>query len=172
MPDRRSIAAVLLAGVLAMVGGSAGDVRAEAPVRIGLLSCQVDGATGRLLGSTRELSCIFESARQRPTERYAGQITRLGLDIGSTQYSDITWAVFSLTRAPQATGVLAGTYSGFSGEFSVGAGLGANVLVGGLERSFVLQPISLQTSRGFNLAVGVAQMQLISVSNFADPGSN
>ncbi len=49
---------------------------------------------------------------------------------------------------------------------SIGYGLGANVLVGGLERSFALQPLSLETSRGFNFAIGVASLQLIAVGAF------
>ena len=66
-------------------------------------------------------------------------------------------------------GILEGNYAGLSGELTVGRGLGANVLVGGLERSVALQPISLQSSQGFNLALGVAQMQLISVGSFGEP---
>jgi hypothetical protein len=144
---------------------------ADAPVRIGLLTCQVDGATGRILGSRRELSCIFSPATARPLERYAGEITRIGIDLGTTEYSDISWAVFSITGQPWADGVLEGIYAGVSGEVGIGYGLGANVLIGGLERSFALQPLSVQTGRGFNLALGVAQLQLISVSQFGEPSN-
>ena len=61
---------------------------------------------------------------------------------------------------------LAGAYGGASGEASVGAGFGANVLVGGSDRSVALQPLSLQGQTGLNLALGVASLELVP----ADPG--
>lgn len=139
---------------------------AEAPVRIGLLTCQVDGSGGNLISSTRELSCIFENVDGRPIERYAGEISRFGIDIGRTDYSDISWGVFSVATTNPLPGALEGSYAGISGSASIGVGLGANVLVGGLDRSFALQPVSLEATRGFNLALGVAQMELLHVGAF------
>ncbi|HKH96957.1 MAG TPA: DUF992 domain-containing protein, partial [Beijerinckiaceae bacterium] len=40
-------------------------------------------------------------------------------------------------------------------------GVGANVLVGGSNRSVALQPVSLQGQTGVNLALGVASLELI-----------
>jgi hypothetical protein len=57
-------------------------------------------------------------------------------------------------------GALAGNYAGASAEATVGAGLGANVLVGGSNRTVALQPISVQGQAGLNLAVGVAGLEL------------
>ncbi|MEZ5873191.1 MAG: DUF992 domain-containing protein [Nitratireductor sp.] len=155
---------------IVMLLALSGVAEAASPIQIGQLTCQVDGGEGRILGSSRELSCIFERPG-RPVERYAGEINRIGLDIGSTRFSDIAWTVFSLTGFPGDEGILEGNYAGLSGELTLGRGLGANVLVGGLERSVALQPISLQSSQGFNLAIGVAQMQLISVGSFGEPDS-
>ena len=45
-------------------------------------------------------------------------------------------------------------------EATVGAGVGANVLVGGSNRTVTLQPISVQGQAGLNLAVGVAGLDL------------
>ena len=156
----------LLTAVLAAALAAPVAARADAPVRIGLLTCQVDGGQGRILASRRELSCIFENVNGRPVERYAGEISRIGIDIGSTEYSDISWGVFSLASTNPLPGALEGTYAGLSANASLGYGLGANVLVGGLQRSFALQPISLETSRGLNLALGVAQLELIHVGEF------
>lgn len=138
-----------------------------APLRVGLLTCQVDGAVGRILGSRRELSCVFQDINGINLERYAGEIVRIGLDLGSTQYSDIAWGVFALAT-PYAPGALQGTYAGVSASVSLGPGLGANVLVGGLEQSFALQPVSVETSRGVNLAVGVSKLEMISVGQFTN----
>jgi hypothetical protein len=56
---------------------------------------------------------------------------------------------------------LAGGYAGASGEASLGAGVGANVLIGGSNRSVALQPLSVQGQTGVNLALGVASLELI-----------
>jgi hypothetical protein len=55
---------------------------------------------------------------------------------------------------------LSGTYAGASAEATVGAGLGANVLVGGSNRSVALQPVSVQGQAGLNVAAGVTQLEL------------
>jgi hypothetical protein len=47
-----------------------------------------------------------------------------------------------------------------SGQVTVAAGLGANVLVGGSNRTVALQPVSVDSSVGLNLAVGVAELHL------------
>ena len=68
------------------------------------------------------------------------------------------WVVHALTTARVAA--LAGNYTGASAEATVGAGLGANVLVGGSNRTVALQPVSVQGQAGLNLAVGVAGLEL------------
>jgi hypothetical protein len=163
MPIR--LTAIILGLILALAPIIA-PARSGVPVRLGILTCQVDGGIGKIISSRRELSCIFEDANGQPFERYAGEIRRYGLDIGSTSYSDIGWAVFALADADVRPGVLQGSYAGLSAGASIGIGLGANVLVGGFGRSFALQPLSLETSRGLNLAIGVAQLELIGVGTF------
>jgi Protein of unknown function (DUF992) len=165
-PMKFRIAAFAAICAALIPGSQAAVAKSKAPVRLGVLTCQVDGGKGRIITSKRELSCIFENVDGRPIERYAGEIRRYGLDIGSTQYSDIGWGVFSLTGSGSTPGALQGKYGGISAGASLGVGLGANVLVGGLERSFALQPLSVEASRGFNLALGVASLHLISVGSF------
>ncbi len=57
-------------------------------------------------------------------------------------------------------GALAGTYVGASAEASVVVGAGANVLVGGSNRSFALQPLSVQGQVGLNFAVAISSLDL------------
>ena len=52
------------------------------------------------------------------------------------------------------------TILGVSGEATLGAGLGANLLLGGSNRTVALQPISVSGQTGLNLAIGVAALQL------------
>jgi hypothetical protein len=47
-----------------------------------------------------------------------------------------------------------------SAEATVGLGVGANALIGGSDRSIVLQPLSVQAQQGLNIAAGVSQLQL------------
>ena len=91
-------------------------------------------------------------------EDYDGSITKYGLDLGLTRGSRMLWIV--LTNTVAGPSFLAGDYFGATGEATVGAGLGANVLLGGSNRTVALQPLSLSGQTGLNLAVGVAALQL------------
>ena len=82
------------------------------------------------------------SSDNAPDEAYAGTMTRIGLDIGVTSGGKIVWAVFAGTN--RFAGMLAGSYVGATAEASIAVGLGANVLVGGSNRSVALQPVSIQ----------------------------
>ena len=55
---------------------------------------------------------------------------------------------------------MAGKFVGASGDISAGVGVGANVLVGGTQKSISLQPLSVKGQVGVNLALGVAGMSL------------
>ena len=90
---------------------------------------------------------------------YRGTIGRLGLDVGITGGGRLFWAVFAPT-SHVGYGVLRGTYVGASGNASFGLGLGANVLVGGSNRTISLQPLSVEGQFGINLALGVARLTL------------
>jgi hypothetical protein len=87
-----------------------------------------------------------------------GVISKFGLDIGGTGRGQMVWAVYAETNAGR--GALAGGYTGVTGEATVAVGLGANVLVGGSDRTVALQPLSTTEQSGLNLAVGVADLQL------------
>ena len=75
----------------------------------------------------------------------------MGVDIGFTTRSKQVWAVFAPT-AGYHHGSLAGLYQGASAEATVGAGIGANILVGGTAGSIHLQTVSVTGQLGLNLA--------------------
>ncbi|HFA59214.1 MAG TPA: DUF992 domain-containing protein [Rhodospirillales bacterium] len=133
---------------------------AHALVKIGVLTCHVEGGTGAVIYSSKALRCKFRSTSGRE-ERYIGSITRIGLDIGRTTGTSLMWNVFAPGSAKP--GALAGSYAGASAQATLGTGVGANVLVGGLKRSITLQPVSLTAQTGLNLAAGVAGLKLRSV---------
>ena len=133
------------------------DPQAQTRVEVGVLNCTAAGSTGFIVGSTRELRCTFK--RQGKDERYAGKINKFGIDIGTTQQAQIAWAVLAPTSNLPARS-LAGGYGGLSAEATVGVGVGANALIGGSDKSIVLQPLSVQAQQGLNIAAGVASLQL------------
>ena len=131
---------------------------ARGGVRIGYLACNIGGGVGYQLGSAKEVDCVFHSSRGR-SERYTGTIRKLGVDVGFTTRGRLVWAVFAPT-AGYHRGSLGGIYDGASVEATVGAGVGANVLVGGTSGSIHLQTISVQGQLGLNAAATGTSMTL------------
>jgi hypothetical protein len=142
-----------------MLAPMAAEARDGNRVEIGSLTCRIDAGAGFVFGSTRQLSCKFESAGGGEPEYYEGEIESFGLDIGVTGETVMGWAVFAPSRGLPGY-ALAGTYSGVAADASFGLGGGAKVLVGGSNDTISLQPVSLQGQTGVNLALTVAQLHL------------
>jgi hypothetical protein len=152
---------VVLAVMTASVFAAGMAVAQQPPgerVQAGTLTCDISGGVGFIIGSQKALNCSFVPAVPGPPEFYAGVISKLGIDLGATAGGVMVWAVYAPTT--RGAGSLAGTYGGASAEATVGAGVGANVLVGGSNRTVELQPLSVQGQTGINVAAGVAQIEL------------
>ena len=132
--------------------------QAQSYLKAGVLTCAVSPGVGLLVTSSKSLSCTFVPDFRGP-EYYGGTIRKVGIDIGITGATVIVWAVLSSVEG-FPVGALAGTYGGVSAEATVGIGLGANVLVGGSNRAFALQPLSVQGQVGLDFAVGLTQVDL------------
>jgi hypothetical protein len=131
---------------------------AQSGVRVGTLTCHVQGAWGHLVASNREMNCMYEPYH-RTAEHYIGTIQRYGVDIGHVNNATLVWAVVAPTSNVGRT-ALEGDYGGVSANATVGIGVGANVLVGGLDRSIALQPLSVEGNSGLALGAGVGVMRL------------
>jgi hypothetical protein len=127
--------------------------------KVGMLTCKTSASLGLIIGSHQKLRCSFKRDAGGPEEYYTGHINRLGLDLGITAGGVMAWAVLAPTNGIQHR-ALVGKYVGASGDISLGAGVGANALIGGSHRSVALQPISLEAQVGVNLALGVAGLTL------------
>jgi hypothetical protein len=128
-------------------------------VRVGGLTCNAGPRAGLMLGSRRDLQCIFRSDETGQRYAYAGKIRRIGLDVGITRGRQLFWAVFApATNVRRQT--LRGRYRGASGNFAFGIGVGANVLIGGSRRAISLQPLLIESQIGINLALGVTDLSL------------
>jgi Protein of unknown function (DUF992) len=148
---------IIAAVMTATTGALAPPAQAEPRIEVGVLRCTVSGGVGLILGSSKPMRCVFR--HRGPEEYYRGRITKLGLDIGITRRTEISWAVLSTTaNIPPAS--LAGYFGGVSAEATVGVGVGANALIGGSRRSVILQPLSVQGQTGLNIAAGIAGLRL------------
>lgn len=156
----RSVSAFTIAALAAVaIGGSTPNaVAAPGMVKAGALSCDVSAGIGLIVGSQKQVKCLFTPSQPGPREVYSGTISKFGLDVGVTTGGEMVWAVYAPTT--RRIGALAGRYGGASAEASLGLGAGANVLVGGSDRTVTLQPISIQGQTGINLAVGVSDLEL------------
>ena len=147
-----------IAGVSAMLLVGFATPSDASTVRLGTLACEVEGGGAFIVGSNKGLFCIYERT-DGVVENYNGRLKTIGLDIGVTSAEAIVWTVLSATDS-FAPGELAGRYVGVSADASLGVGAGANVLVGGSADSISLQPLSLQTQRGINIAIGGSELTL------------
>jgi hypothetical protein len=150
------VVAALGAAALATVSSTPAGAQQDR-VQAGSLECSMSAGIGLIVGSQRNVACNYKP-NGGPPEAYVGTMTRIGLDVGVTGGGAIIWAVFSGTN--RYTGMLTGTYVGASAEASIAAGLGANVLVGGSNRSVALQPLSVQGQVGLNIAAGIGSLEL------------
>src|SRR5260370_15530487 len=69
------------------------------------------------------------------------------------------WAVVAPTNN-LGQGALAGHYAGATASAAVGVGAGANVLLGGFKNSIALQPVTIGSQNGLNIAAGVPAVSL------------
>jgi hypothetical protein len=156
----KSPTSAFAASVVLAVAAFTGPATAQQspPPKAGTLSCDISAGMSFIIGSKKQVTCMFTPSQSGPAEVYVGSINKFGLDIGATTKGEMVWAVYAPTSGRVAA--LAGSYVGASAEATVGLGLGANVLVGGSNRTVTLQPVSVQGSAGLNLAVGVADLEL------------
>lgn len=128
-------------------------------VEVGTLSCLVEGEHSFIVGSSATLGCSFKPVGDGAVEYYRGKVRDYGLDIGKTKEATLVWGVLA-PSANRKPGLLAGTYGGVTAGASLGAGIKANALVGGFDRSIALNPFSLESQTGTNLTLGVSKLTL------------
>jgi len=127
-------------------------------VKVGSLTCNVSSGFGFLFGSSKELKCTYNS-NAGAGEHYTGTFSKYGLDIGFADKGVLVWAVVA-PSSDVRSGALEGDYAGATANATIGIGLGANVLVGGLDKSIALQPLSISGATGLNIAAGIGVISL------------
>ena len=127
-------------------------------VQAGVLECRGGGSIGFVIGSVTELSCIYRPDFG-PRQLYRAVLSRAGVDLGATAVSALVWGVFAPTQQI-GFGDLSGNYGGVTAGAAVGVGAGANVLYGGSNNSYALQPLSVEGQVGLNVFAGLAGLEL------------
>ena len=148
-----TIAAALGAAVLAAAPAHA------AGVKVGTLTCDVEAGWGLVLGSQKDLACVFKSATNGTIANYTGDITKLGIDIGYTNAGVMIWTVVapSSDMKPDA---LEGDYAGATAGATAVVGGNLNLMVGGLDKSITLQPLSVEGNSGVSVTAAIGAMEL------------
>jgi hypothetical protein len=132
----------------------------NANTQVGMLRCTVGTSIGLLVGSRKKFVCTFTRS-DGSKEQYTGRATRIGLDIGWTSKSIVSWAVFAPSQMEDA-GALEGKYGGVGAQATLGVGIGVNALVGG-KNVVTLQPFSVSGQTGLNIAAGFGGVTLVAV---------
>lgn len=149
------------AGAALLLVTAAGGAHAQTPSKtganVGSLTCTVAGGIGFVFGSSKDLSCLF-TRTDGVAERYTGTVKKFGVDLGFTKEAQMVWLVFA--PGNMAPGALTGGYVGGTASATVGVGVGANVLIGGGSGQVTLQPVSVEGSKGLNVAAGLAEVAL------------
>jgi hypothetical protein len=153
---KRSILGAVAAAGLALVVSA--PAQAQSGVRVGILTCNVASGFGLIFGSSKEVNCVF-SRDGRDLAHYQGHIDKFGVDVGYTAGGVMVWGVFAPSDGPPP-GSLDGSYGGVTASATAGVGVGANLLIGGSNRTISLQPLSVEGNTGLNVAGGIAGLRL------------
>lgn len=147
-----------VAGILAGAALFASASLANAgEVKVGTLTCISQPSVGLVLGSVKVADCLYNSF-DGTAQEYTAKFTRVGPDLGVTGSETTVWSVVAPGSSDADS--LRGTYVGASAEAAAIVGVGVNALVGGLEKSVALQPVSASGSTGLRAAVGVTSLTL------------
>jgi hypothetical protein len=159
-----------VAATLALATGACQQMQQQSPqqinttnaksrIYIGSLTCNVAGGTGYVLGSSKQMNCVFLGKDGVQSAEYIGTINKFGIDIGYTKALHTIWRVYSLgtERGPRD---LAGTYVGEQGTAAAGSQAGGNWLYGGPSAEIGMVAYGVVQDAGYNLATGVAEMSI------------
>jgi hypothetical protein len=149
---------ICLMTAVALAAFAAPAAAAPHGVNVGTLTCNVASGWGFVFGSSKDLHCTFRQ-NNRHSEHYTGSISKFGVDIGYTEGGVLVWGVFA-PSSDIRQGALEGDYAGATASATIGVGLGANVLIGGLDKSIALQPLSVEGNKGLNIAAGIGAISL------------
>ena len=151
------IIAFVIAGMAPF--GARAQAQGQNWTQSGMLRCKLNPSIGFVIFGHQSMECRFVPSLPGPPQIYEGALNTVGIDVGVVGAGGLAWAVLAPTSGVSA-GALAGEYVGASGDIALGAGVGANVLIGGSQRSFALQPVSVEGAVALDVTLGLSALQL------------
>ncbi|VFN03693.1 MAG: Protein of unknown function (DUF992) [Candidatus Kentron sp. G] len=160
-----AVAAAFVFGLVSTQAAHAEDAKdaddASGGVKAGVLTCKKgDGGYNIIIHSNVPVTCLFKATNGE--EHYKGEAgIGLGVDL---EWDSSKTVHFTVLTAQSDTTIgaysLAGKYAGASASATVGIGVGAQILIGGGDDNFTLEPIAVSGSTGFGLAGGLGYLHL------------
>lgn len=135
--------------------------KSTAGTKIGLMTCQTVPHSGfsLLIHSTVDIKCRFEATDGSGAEHYIGETgVALGIDLSSNIKKDLIYTVFA-ADFKKGSYKLAGKYGGVGASASIGAGAGAQLLVGSNNDSISLQPV-IEGNTGIGASAGITYLYI------------
>ena len=149
----------LAALVLAVCAAPASAQSGKPWTQVGMLTCKLNPSIGFIIAGHQSMECRYVPGAGGPPQAYDGALNTVGVSFGVTAGGVLNWAVLAPTDGIPA-GALAGEYIGASADAAFIAGAGANVLIGGSNRTIALQPVSVEGSVGANVTAGLSALKL------------
>ena len=153
-----AILAMAAAGCQQQTAQQINQQNSASRIYIGALNCAVSGSQGYVLGSTKQLDCVFID-KNGTSASYTGTIHKYGIDLGYTKAVHSIWRVYSLGSEKSAT-ALSGRYIGEDTTVAAGSQAGGNWLYGSNNREIAMLASGVVKDAGYNFATGVAEMSL------------
>ena len=147
------------ATVLASLLMTSGNALAANSVNLGMLVCDMSKGIGFVLIEKQKMTCEFRPI-SGDAEAYSGKITDYGIELGEIKKGHLIWGVFAAALLDMQPGALNGEYVGVDADAALGLGVGANALIGGTGKGFILQPVSVEGEVGINIAAGIRTVSL------------
>lgn len=150
----------LLLAACSLAGAVAGSAAvAEDGVKIGVLTCRMDGIENIVVYTKEEFACTFVPA-SGDAQNYTGVIKQVGVNLSVTKENELVWAVLAPSGDMVAPDILRGKYVGASTQVELVGGASANVLIGGGKHSITLQPVSVSGMIGAGAALDLTEFEL------------
>jgi hypothetical protein len=136
---------------------------ADAGIKAGSLEIKtIEGTRHNLIiRSSVDIVAVFTDPEGNK-EHYLGEMGyKLGVDFSHKTSEDLTYLVFS-AASEYKTGsyALQGKYFGSKVSAQAGFGVGAQLLIGGFDKSFSLQPLAAGTTQGVGASIGLGYLYL------------
>ena len=127
----RPYRAILFAGFASAIALGTLPLAAETTrggtVTLGMLTCDLVRDANLIVFSREDYACTYR-ASNGGSDRYDGQVSKIGADLEFKSGQTLKWVVLA-PSAIRGPGILEGTYAGGSAEATVVGGVGARALL-------------------------------------------